>query len=826
MKHLILFFSLLMLWADLNAQISGKITDSEGEPLSFASVYVKGTSIGTTSNVNGEYRLELQSGNYNLVFQYVGFKQVIAQIRIKNDPILLDVTLQEQPVELGEVVVKANAEDPAYAVIRKAIEKRKYFRDLIKAYSCDVYIKGNIKFLDAPEKFFGRDLGDLGGTLDSNRQGIVYLSESQSKLYFQEPDEYKEEMLSSKVSGNDNGFGFNRASDMDFNLYENTADFSRQIVSPIAGNALAYYRYRLIGTFLDDEGRLVNKIEVIPRRNEDPVYRGIIYITEDIWNIQSADLLLLQANINQPGLDSLSIKQVYVPIQQPDMYRIFSQAITFRAGLFGFRLGGTFTGIYSNYNLEPNFASNFFGNEVFKVNDGANEKPLEFWDTIRPIPLTEEETVDYVRKDSLQEIRESKPYLDSIDAKNNKFKPIDILFGYDYRNSYERRYLNINSPATTVQFNTVQGWNADLNATYRREFDENSTRWWSARGSVNYGFADKRLRGTLGLNYRFEQKHSTQIGLSGGINATQFNGANPISKTLNTLYSLIGKENYMKLYDKAFGRINFQREFFNGVFLTTALEYAQRTPLVNRTDFSWNKNKEKSYEPNDPLGSEFVPSFEQSEALTFTANLRLRYKQKYISYPDRKFNYGSDLPDLWIQYRKGIRSFGSDVNYDLLSVRILENDLSLGVVGTSEFQVEAGKFLTHNSLQFMDFRHFLGNQTFIGSPDRYASSFFLLPYYEHSTNDSYLQVHFQHNFDGWILGKIPLIRKLGWREIFKAGFLYTKEKKDYLELGVGLDNIGFGVFRLFRFDLVWSHNSAGKWDIGYMIGIQMPIDED
>ena len=70
-------------------------------------------------------------------------------------------------------------------------------------------------------RFLDKNLGDLGGTLDSNRQGIVYLSESEAKLYYQKPDQKKEEMISSKVSGNDNGFSFNRASLMDFDFYEN-----------------------------------------------------------------------------------------------------------------------------------------------------------------------------------------------------------------------------------------------------------------------------------------------------------------------------------------------------------------------------------------------------------------------------------------------------------------------------------------------------------------------------------------------------------------------------------------------------------------------------
>lgn len=827
MKYILLCISLLVIVQWGAAQVNGIITDTQGEPLPFATVTVKGTSIGTTSNVNGKYQLDLKPGEYELVFQFIGYRQQTEKIRVNNTLVTLNVKLQEQAVDLGEVVVRANAEDPAYAVIRKAIEKRKYYRDLVEAYSCDVYLKGNIKFLDAPEKFMGRELGNLGGMLDSNRQGIVYLSESQSKLYFQQPDQYREEMISSKVSGNDNGFGFNSAADMDFNLYENTANYSRQIVSPIATNALSYYRYRMIGTYLDEDGRTINKIEILPRREEDPVYRGTIYIVNDLWNVQSAELLLLKSSINQPALDSLYIRQVYVPVKEPDTWRIFSQTITFRAGIFGFKLGGTFTGIYSNYNLTPNYDKNFFGNEVFKVYEGANKKPQEFWDTIRPIPLTVEESVDYVKKDSLQEIRRSKPYLDSIDAKNNKFTIGDLFFGYSYNNSYKRQYLNINSPATTIQFNPVQGWNADINLTYRHDKDEDATRYWQARGALSYGFSDRRVRGTIGLTTLLDQKTRTFLILSGGIDAVQFNANNPISKTTNSLYSLLSKDNYMKIYDKSFGRFNFQRELANGVFFTGGIEYARRSPLVNTTDFSWNKDEEEQYQSNNPLDPlNDAPAFSTNEALTFTANLRLRYQQKYITYPNRKVISGSDLPDLWLQYRKGINGLGSDVNYDIISARLVEDYISLGVIGHFNFNIEAGTFLNTNSIQFMDFRHFNGNQTFLGNPDAYNSTFLLLPYYTYSTASDYINVHFQHHFDGWIFNKIPLIRKLGFTEVFKAAFLYTPEQKEYVELGFGIDNIGFGVFRLLRLDVAWSRNSEGKWKNGIVLGLRVPIDED
>lgn len=812
-----------------NAALKGKITDESGTPLPFASIYIKGTSKGTTTNIEGRFELELKPGTYEVVFQYIGYQQLIQQVQVDENTDLT-IVLKEEAVKLEEVVVRADAEDPAYAIIRKAIDKRKYYRDLVESYSCDVYIKGNIKILDAPEKIFGQEVGNLGGSLDSNRQGIIYLSESQSKLHYKKPNDYKEVMISSKVSGNDNGFGFNRAAEMDFNLYNSHSTLGRQIISPIASNALLYYRYRLVGTLYDEEGRLINKIELIPRRTEDPVYRGFIYIVEDLWNIQSIDVYLLSGSMKLPAFDTLFVKQIHVPVVKPETWRLFSQTIRFRAGIFGFRAGGDFTAVYSEYDLNKSFERGFFGNEIFKVNEGANEKTVEFWDSLRPIPLTQEESVDYVRKDSLQEIRRSKTYLDSIDEKSNKFKVWDLLFGYSYNNSYERRYFEMKSPLTTIQFNTVQGWNADLRFSYRSYFDEFNIRWFRIEPEVSYGFSDNRLRAKANFTYNFNRINNARLYLQGGVEAVQFNQSEPISPTLNTVYSLLSRDNFAKFYDKSFGKVIFGIEVVNGIRLTSGVEYSRRSPLVNNSDYSFFGDDDDTFQTNNPLFPELEgPSFVEHEGLILDLTLRLRYKQKYISYPNRRFNQGSSWPTLFVNYRKGIAALGSDINFDQISIRLVENYLALGLIGYMQFRVEAGTFLNQERIEFVDAKHFNGNQTIIGDPGSYLNSFMLLPYYEYSTGGDYVQAHYQHHFESFLLDKIPGIRKLGWSTVVGSSFLMsndilTNDRRSWWELSAGFDQIGFGAFRLFRFDVVAAKPSDGDWQWGYLIGLRVPVD--
>ncbi|MCY7362489.1 MAG: DUF5686 and carboxypeptidase regulatory-like domain-containing protein, partial [Ignavibacteria bacterium] len=271
--------------------LSGTIRDDKNKPLAFASVFIKETTTGVTANVEGNYTLQLAPGNYEIVFQYVGFMKTTKQVTIANTPVTLNVNLAPENFKLKEVTINADAEDPAYRVIRNAMKKRKYYLQQVEEYKCEVYIKGVQKLDSIPKKIMGFNPDKLG--LDSSMLGIIYLSESQSEYNFKQADHIKEVMVSSKVSGDNKAFSWNQASDFDFNFYQNLLDAGslsdRGFVSPISESAMIYYKYKMIGAYYED-GLLINKIRVIPRRKSDPVFAGYIYIVEDQWRIYSTDL--------------------------------------------------------------------------------------------------------------------------------------------------------------------------------------------------------------------------------------------------------------------------------------------------------------------------------------------------------------------------------------------------------------------------------------------------------------------------------------------------------------------------------------------------------
>ena len=819
-----LLLTYIVLPLTVQAQLSGKITDANGEPLPFANVYIEGTSRGTSANTEGVYFLDLKNGTYRLVFQYIGYNKKIETAKI-NGATVLDIQLQTSEIELSEFVVKSNAEDPAYPIIRKAMEMRPVFRDQVPAYACDVYIKGVQKIIDAPKKFMGRDIGDMGGTLDTvSRSGIVYLSETISKLYV-DGGKKKEELMSSKVSGNDNGFGFNRATLFDFSFYDNHIEIARQILSPISDNAFTYYKFRLISTIKDQQGNNVYKIEVIPKRKEDPTWAGFIYIVDNQWNISATDLYVTGKSIQQTVLDTLVLKQSFVQVDKA--WRLFSQGILFKISIFGIHIKGDFTGVYSNYNLTPQYEKRFFNNEVFKASKGKDDNDLNKWDTLRPIPLTLEERKDYFKKDSLQKIRQTKPYLDSVARQQNKFRIINLLIGYTYSDYWNRRSFTVASPLSTFSFNPVQGGNIALNMTYNKNYGERFqpySKSLSVTPSVSYGFAEKKFRAHIASSYLFNRFNHARLTIEGGQNVAQFNEQNPISISVAEWYALYGKKHFYKIFDKSYAKLSYSQEIVTGVTGKVSIETAHRTPLSINSQYSFKK-KDDTYPSNVPFNiyQAYVLSWNGlKNAHTVTFDLAWTPAQRYLTYPQYKDIEGSDYPTFSVRYKKAIKLTDNSVDFDQIRFKIEKQNIKMGIAGYSEINTAYGRFLSKKSAHLIDYQHFNGNETFLSHSLNYMEGFFNLPYYQFSTTKPYVMAHWQHHFEGFIFNKIPLIRKLGFKEVVRAAYVTMPDLKNYTELGFGIDNIGWGLFRFIRVDMSWRMmNNRFDAQPQFMIGFKM-----
>ena len=818
------FFFLLFFTSIAFSQIKGTISDSKGQPLARVSVFVDGTYNGTSSNDLGQFEIYLKkAGNVTLVFQSIGYQTKKIKFDYNLQPITQNVQLESEDLKLTEIVLKAS-ENPALAVIKNAIANRKVNAEKSSKFTADFYSRGIFKIKDAPKKILGQKIGDFNGALDSTGSGIIYLSETVSKIVFQKPDKLKETILASKVSGKDNGFSFNTARQTGYDFYDNTVEFAVKMISPIADNALSYYKYKLEGTFQDENNQMINKIKVTTRRDAEPVFEGFIYIVEDSWAIYAVDLTIKGYRMQQEFLDTLILKQNFSYNFQNKIWAKNTQSIDFTAGGFGIKFNGKFSYVYTNYEFLERFEKRTFSNEIVSFAENANKKNDDFWLKNRPIPLTIEEGRDYIRKDSIKTLRESQKYLDSIDTKENKFTFWSPLTGYTKRNSFKKNQFRFDGLVNlgSGSFNTVQGWNLDTGFGYRNwKNEEINGKLLDISTNFNYGFAEDRLRVTGNFYYKFNNQNYAYVSISGGSKISQFNSNNPISNIVNTISTLFFKDNYAKFYSKDFAAIQVGKDVANGINVNARLEYQQRKPLFNNTNYTIIKNNDPylSNNPQNP-SSDALPAFAQHHLTKLNVFSKITFGNEYITRPDRKLNVGNDkFPTVYLGYEQAFAASEKNLNYQLVTARI-KHDFSLNNKGAISANVRAGKFFNAKDIAFIDFKHFNGNQTNIGSTEQYLDVFNLMPYYTNSTNKSYLESHTEYNDNGFFMNKIPLFNKLKTTLILGAHVLSVPNQKPYTEFSVGLDKLGFGKFKILRLDYVRS-NQNGVSTNGLILGLKI-----
>ncbi|MFT3935348.1 MAG: DUF5686 and carboxypeptidase regulatory-like domain-containing protein [Chitinophagaceae bacterium] len=833
-KKIVFICCSLLLYALAHAgRVQGSITDEKGSPLPYASVFVKGTTLGTTANNQGKYFLELEAGTYTVICQHVGYARQEKTITVTNESQQLNFQLVLQQTTMKEVIVRAGAEDPAYEIIRNAIKKKKDYVEPLDSFTCEAYIKTLIRTRKVPKQVFGKkiqdsDKKDMG--VDSVGKGIIYLSESLTKISSKKPNKVKLEVLSGRESGS-NGFGFNFPTFTNFynnnvNVFAMQQISPRGFVSPIADGALKYYRYKYLGSFYED-GREINQIKVIPRRKYEPLFSGTINITEGDWRIHSLDLMLLKESQLQV-LDTLVITQIHVPIGN-NIWQTKDQNIYFTFNILGFDAVGDFLNVYNKYNANPQFSKKYFNNVVMAYDTAANKKTKQYWDSIRPVQLEVEEAKNYRIKDSAfaaqNDSARSKHTIDSLRKSQGRVTAMKLLWNGYTRSNYnpDRPFFYSWEPLLKMlEYNTVEGLALNAEATFNKGFPA-LKQSISFTPHLRYGFSNKHLNawGTVSFTKRSFKRGDDGVGgsstrstwtFSGGKRIAQFNNEAPITPLMNEVYTLLFKRNYMKLYENYFGRIAWTKRFDNDLRITGSLLYEDRLPVDNTTDFVIFKNDERQFTPNYPF-EKLASQFERHQALIAGVNIQFRPGQKFVQFPQGKMAVGSKYPTFSLNYSKGIENvLGSDVNFDKWKLSVWD-DMNFKLLGNLKYRLSIGGFLNSKKVFIQDYQHFNGNQVIYAST--YLNSFQLAPYYANSTTASFYAVgNIEHHFNGLLTNKIPLFRKLNWFLVAGSNTFYVNKDNNYVEVFAGLENI----FKTLRVDVIASYLNGNTGQVGVRIG--------
>jgi Family of unknown function (DUF5686)/CarboxypepD_reg-like domain len=856
------FFALLNTTLVFATGVRGIIKADNGEPLPFATIYIKELGTGTTSNAQGFYEIALPEGTYTLSYQFLGHESQQKVVTVEKEFIELNITLKVQATQLREVIINSSNEDPAYTIMRKAIAKAKYHTQQLDSYSAQVYMKGTGKLVDYP--WLAKKLIEKEGI----KKGQAFVSESVSEIKYTRPHKFEEKVISIRSDGKDNNTsptGFINGS-----FYEPTI---AETVSPLSPSAFSYYKFEYLGTFTDREYQ-VSEIKVTPRLRGDNVVEGTIFIVEDWWSIHSLDVKTTRLGVK------IDIKQIYAPIENKAWLPVSNQ-FKIEGRFFGFEFVYDYLATMSKYKIQLNpklivpemevidekiekkeakaiekknpkknqdlqerLAS---GKEItrkelkqimkeqekeelkeskepevvsetyFKIDSGAYKSDSLYWTEIRPVPLSQDEVIGYKKMDSLAVEERKKEEGDTIKRqKNNKrgFQPWDILIGDSYSIS---KNSNFQIEFPQVWFNTVEGYYLLYRLNYGIQLKDTSRTRINIRPTFRYSFAREKASGNINLTVR---NRDYRLRVEGGRYMQQFNADEPILPIVNTFMTLLLEENLMKIYERDYLDVQYRRRLDDKYNIETNWTWARRRAMVNNTNYKWvNRDKIEDYTPNAPENLEVdTTGFATHEAFTGSVTLTAKPWLKYRIRNGRKSQINNSTPTFSLMYRKGFDNvLGSDINFDQVEVGA-KHSFKNGVRGRVDFNIRAGAFLNSDSLAFMDYKHFLGNRTPFSTTDP-AGSFRLMDYYLYSTADKYLAVNAHYNFRRFLVTSIYEVRMLGIRENVFINYLATPTSKNYTELGYSID----GILRLFRLEGIVAFRDGKYLDYGFRIGISATL---
>lgn len=845
----LLAISCLSTLSTLAQGIRGHITNSSGEPVSYASIYIPQMTTGTTSNHEGNYELKMAEGKYTILFQYLGYQTVSREVTVGKTFQQIDITLSAQNYTIPEIEVLATKEDPAYYIMRKAIAMSHYYQKQVSKYSCKVYLKGNGVLEKIPY------LLEKQMKKEGLKENEPFVMETLSKIDFELPDKVNQQVLAMRSSGQQNN-----TSPMGMitnNLYD--AD-KYGVVSPVGTTALKMYEFKLEGVFVD-QGRTINKIKVIPKSKGNNTFSGYIYIASLYWNIHSADLQL-----HIPMTD-VNVHQVYAEVNT-NTWMPVSLDFDMNFSGFGFKMKYKYVASISEYKttLNPVLDHAFLDKIkqqqladqriIQQINEAKNvvpekpktptkqqkaiqelmqkdeltnresvklskliekdiqrnspPEPLEikssmlvsqkrvnndslFWAKQRPIPLTLSESKSFVKKDSFLRISSTPRYKDSVRDSRQKFKAKHLLFGKNYNYSIDsiRLYEFLTIPdlinPTAISFNTVDGMRMELPFSYYKADTTGHTLRLNAK--LGYAFVRQKLDATFSYSQRFRSLSNSWLTATFGSTTEDFNRNTSISTLTNEFYTLFLEENYKKFYRRDYLQLIYSRDLINGLNWTEMVEYNYNRALTNHSTFAFIDNKNKEYTSNTPVNSTLEP-WQTSDHGSFIFRFNLEYTphNRYRIRDNKKMYAGSKYPTFSLGYRSAFSWLAKDdARFDMLRIGIRQK-IDYGFDNHFSYQVGAGKFLNSSKLYFEDFQHFntQSTQLIFSSAD---NSFRLLPFYQYSTGKQYAEAHLNFQTYKLILKQLPLIKKTTMSEILYVNYLSTPDIKNYVELGYGFTNL-------------------------------------
>ncbi len=803
-KHLPLLTFLLctaQLLFSQQTKISGIVRDADlHSPLPFVNIRVANTSRGTTSDKNGRFNLYLSSGSYELVFTYIGYHTLKRKINIDSKNVILEVEMKQGEVVL-DVLTVTPKDNPALAIIRKAIESKETKKEKLNNYKLTSHSKVvvDVKKLGS----IGVAVNNIG--LDSNTTMIM---ESQTDAYWQKPNYYKEIVRARKQSS-----FIPAASNLLISGFFIT-DFSRdiinmggkKIVGPISNAGLTNYFYTLLGTTTLDNKKIY-KIHISPIDDDDPLLDGTIYISDSTYQLMQIEVDLNKA-ARPPFIDSLSFRQQFALFDE-EFWMPVDVAVhgTISVStIITLNLNFEALSVLQNYEINKPFGDDFFDMTRIQIVPEADKRDSVYWQQHQAIPNSAQEIESYKKSDSIKIVMEEK---------RNEVDFTNIIFGKNF--GADRTSIDIPGLISLYRFNRVEGHSVYFPIETTNLLD----RLTRLDAHIGYGFNDRKIKYNFGAAYKLST--SPQYNLR----ANAFSSTSWIDKRYltegpftTTLLNLLWKYDHKDYFYENGWNVSLNGNVLPIINATLGFHQSTYHNAIKNSDWSIFRH-DRDYRNN--------PAIHEGTIRSLNVALRLDTRD-YIDNAGELTRMGGGPGYHFLAVGAEVsepKLITSDFTYKQYSVS-LNGSFDLGRLGQTNYGLFGG--LSSGSVPTQRIFNFIGSIPYLSSQWKFRT----LGFREFS-GDRIATLFVEHNFRDQIFRwlDIPLLKSSGWGLVFfgAAGWSDITDKSlalqtvptqtaktPFYEIGFGINQI----FLLFRIDFAWriNHYREGK---NFSVGVSIPF---
>lgn len=781
-----------VVFAQHQTVITGKVYDAQTrEPMPFVNLQLRNTTTGTTTDINGAYKLVTTVTSDSLQVSYIGYNT--ASKAIKNHQTQnVDFFLQPQSTTLAEVVIHPG-ENPAWRIMRQVIQHREQNDpSYLDAYQYESYNKIEFDMNNLPKSYEDKKVlkpvkfifNYIDSTNVKEKPYLpIFISEAVSDYYYRSSPKTRQEVIkATKFSGFKNQSASQFMGDMyqNVDIYKNTfLFFGQEFNSPISSEWKAFYKYYLIDSVSLD-GHWCYHIQFKPRHKQAFAFTGNMWIADTSFALERLEMTMPR-DVNINFVQNFSVIQEYTQVDKK--YWMLSKdklIIDFALGKKTLGMYGRKTTLYNHFVINQPKDPGFYSiTNNLRVEDSVNDRSKTYWDSIRQEPLSKEEKNIYKMIDTIQTLP-----IYNVGLKIATF----LVTGYTTFGNFD-----IGPMTNFYSYNTVEGSRIRFGGRTSNKFSQ----WYELNGYAAYGFRDNKMKYNIGLKTFITKKPWQQLLISYTDDYQILGRTDNLFGSDNILTSLLARSPLSNLTRVQETNFTYDRDIFTGLEIRLSFFDRVFSPLQSAKYLYYGDNgqimdKESIHNP----GLEVYVNF--------------AYNDKYIVSTMSRVDVGTRYPTIQLQYTAGFKGiFGGDYQYHKLVFGLTEI-LHINPFGDTHYIISGGKIWGVVPYPLMELHP--GNETYVYDPTSYN----LMNYYEFGS-DQYLSLRIEHHFEGFFFNKVPLFRKLKWREIAGGRLLIgsidpknvrtlilpstlsSLDHGPYAEADLGIENI----FKVLRVDAVW-----------------------